>query len=113
MGTSDHGVTFGAVLVPVCQDESIGYDLVVTESLLMSGKMNVQGSTYYHHSPSFQCMGVATQITDLLAKIGTASTFVLNGTSYENYYIKSIGPAQKIMFTNYYKFGISFSQEHT
>lgn len=113
MGTSDHGCFFGTVLVPICQDETLGYDLVVTESLLMSGKMNVQGSTYYHHSPAFQCVGVATQMTDLLAKVGTASTFVLNGTSYENYMIKSFGPAQKIPMTSYYKFGISFSQEHT
>lgn len=106
-------VTFGGVTVPICQDESLGYDLVVTESVLMSGKMNVQASTYYHFTPSFQCMGVATQMTDLLAKIGTASTFVMNGTSYQNYYIKSIGPFQKVPMSSYYRFGIVFTQEHT
>src|SRR5512133_1774613 len=113
MGTSDHGVTFGGVLVPVCQDESLGYDLAVTESLLMGGKTNVQVSTIYHAAPSFQCMAVATQRDDLLAKIGVASTFVLNGSSYENFFIKSIGPFQKVPMTTLYKFGITFTQEHT
>lgn len=113
MGTSTAGCYFGNVLVPICQDESLGYDLVVTESLLMSGKTNVQASTIAHHSASFQCIGVTTQITDLAALIGTPSTFVLNGSSLENFFIKSLGPAQKIQFTNYYKFGISFTKEDT
>lgn len=105
-------VTIGGVVLPIPQMESVEYPVLINEARLYpSGKISIQASTEYGKGYQFQCVGTSTQITDLLGKVGTAGTLVINGSSYSNFFIKSFGPVTKNTMTNYYSFHISLVQD--
>jgi hypothetical protein len=104
-------VTFGGVTLPIPQLQSEEYTVTCNETLLDSGKYSIQATTEYGKHFTFSCIGTSTARDDLLAKIGTSTSLVINGTTYANCYIRSLGPVEKITMTNYFTFNIAFAQD--
>jgi len=105
--SSSSVVSFNAI------EESDGYDLLVKETVLLSGDLAVDASTHRHFKPSFTCIDTSTVRAGLLALIGSSGTLVINGTSYANCYIRSFGRAEILPRSSYIRFPISFVQETT
>jgi hypothetical protein len=101
-------VSFGGATVPRCQQETHGFDIKTNDTLLLSGKHDIQSSTEYGYNPSFQCIGYSSEIDSLIALIGTVGTLVINGSSYSNMYIKTLGSLSKVSHSSYFKFEIAF-----
>lgn len=105
--SSSSVVSFNAI------DEGDGYDLLVKETVLLSGDLAVDASTHYHFRPAFTVIDTSTVRDGLLALIGSSGTLVINGTSYSNCYIKSFGRAEVLPRSSYIRWPISFVRETT
>lgn len=103
-------VTFDGLPVSVLQEHEIAINAGFSETTLLSGKTYIQASGEQRFARSYECYTEDfTEISDLLAKLGTAATLDIDSISYDNCYISPpISYRELIKGSGKYTYTISF-----
>ena len=106
-------VTFGSVLLPEASKLMETPEVILKETLLLSGRKSIQASTYTGFGASYSCVGTWDQYQDLLDEVGSSGTLTTEaGESYTKCYISSIKVAETDA-PGYYEIKLEFRQDTT
>jgi hypothetical protein len=106
-------ITFASLSVSAYQDSKRDYKIHLKETELYSGDMHVTLSTATSAFPiSFDCYTASyTEISALVALIGTFGTLIIDGVSYTYCYISDFGSVFEVVRgSGKYTYSISFGQ---
>ena len=104
-------VTFDGVEIKNASKISRIYPTLTTDTVVLSGKHSVQSNTNYGYSARFAGFGSLSDVTDLLAKVGTKATLVVNGVSFTNCYISGGVQVDESDNPSWYTYTVEFVQE--
>lgn len=105
--------TFGGVTLPDASKIEETPEILLEETVLMSGERSIQSNTSYGFGATYHCLGTWAQYKAVLALVGVASSLVTEaGETYTKCYISSIKVKESDSPLSYL-FDVGFRQDTT
>lgn len=103
-------ITFDGVTLQKPSPYAADYSPTTNETILLSGKHNIQSSTEHGYKVSFICLTTTeADITNLIAKIGTEGSLVDDNGTHTKCYITAFTSTEILPDT--WQYQVSFAQK--
>ena len=105
-------VTFDSITLQNPEPFEIDRQVLINDTVLLSGKHSIQDSTETAISCTIRCSTeTASHVSDMRAKIGTEGSLVVDGTTYTKCHISSFSSSE--WAKDKYEYTVGFKQDTT